>query len=336
MSRDSGTTFRQLQQLARTRRSNTQQVLELYAHERLIARIAASPWRAQLVLKGGMLLATLHLRDVTRDLDLLGLGVDTGDLDSVRTLIADLASIELPDGVSYDTATILIDQIRDDANYPGLRIRLLSNIHSARVRVQIDLNVGDPVAGIEHCFDPMLDGEPINVIAYPIEAVLAEKLATMMTLGDTNTRDRDFADVWLIAHALDVDAVTFRSQLDATVASRAHAVYRHSRLPSQEWVNADRPPGTASAREPASHKSRTASRPSSNSSRSSPTSSPMEIRRSLDGTTPRFVGGRRSAAPPKLPRGGWYTTSPLVCRRFMRRTGLEPVTSALSRRCSPN
>jgi hypothetical protein len=224
VSSDDGATYRDLQRLAKSRRINTQQVLELYAHERMIARIGESRWRSRLVLKGGMLLATLHLRDVTRDLDLLGLGIDTSDLDAVRTLMAELVLLDLDDGIAYDPSNITIAQIRDDADYPGLRVRLLAHIHTARVRVQIDLSIGDPVAGVQHRFDPMLAGAPIDVIAYPIEAVLAEKIATMMTLGDANTRERDYADVWLIGHAMNIDAHAFRAQLAATAASRGHTV----------------------------------------------------------------------------------------------------------------
>jgi hypothetical protein len=40
--------------------------------------------------------------------------------------------------------------------------------------------------------------EPFTRVRYPLETVLAEKLVTMVARGDTTTRDRDFADVWLL------------------------------------------------------------------------------------------------------------------------------------------
>jgi hypothetical protein len=55
---------------------------------------------------------------------------------------------------------------------------------------------------------PALLGEPFPVLAYPIESVLAEKLVTMVARGDTTTRDRDFADVLLLAGHHDIDAAT--------------------------------------------------------------------------------------------------------------------------------
>ncbi len=64
-----------LQKLARDQRRTTQQLFELYIHERFLARLATSRFADQLVLKGGMLLAVLDVRRATRDADLLARGL---------------------------------------------------------------------------------------------------------------------------------------------------------------------------------------------------------------------------------------------------------------------
>lgn len=224
MSADAATTYRQLQHLARQRRRTTQQVLELYAHERLLARVAQSQWRHKLVLKGGMLLASLHLRDVTRDVDLLARGIDSSAT-SVRDVIAELAAIQLDDGVSYETTEISVDAIRDDADYQGVRVRFHDLVHTARIRVQVDLNFGDPIDGIVRTLPGMLDatadGTPgFTMITYPLEAVIAEKVVTMITRGDTNTRDRDFADIWLISRHQTINGTTLTEMVRATTDAR--------------------------------------------------------------------------------------------------------------------
>lgn len=55
-----------LQKLARDQGRNTQQLFELYIHERFLARLATSRFANQFVLKGGMLLAVLDVRRGTR------------------------------------------------------------------------------------------------------------------------------------------------------------------------------------------------------------------------------------------------------------------------------
>jgi hypothetical protein len=49
--------YRALQKLARADGRTTQQIFELYVHERFLARLASSRFAERLVLKGGMLLA---------------------------------------------------------------------------------------------------------------------------------------------------------------------------------------------------------------------------------------------------------------------------------------
>lgn len=51
-----------LQKLARDQGRNTQQLFELYIHERFLARLAESRFADKLVLRGGMLLAVLDVR----------------------------------------------------------------------------------------------------------------------------------------------------------------------------------------------------------------------------------------------------------------------------------
>ncbi len=81
-----------LQKLARSQGRNTQQLFELYIHERFLARLAASPFAEQLVLKGGMLLAALDIRRATRDADMLALG-PARDEDGLRAVVREILAI---------------------------------------------------------------------------------------------------------------------------------------------------------------------------------------------------------------------------------------------------
>lgn len=74
--------YRALQREARTTRRTTQELLELYALEGVLARLSRSPLRDQFVLKGGVLLAAFGNRRPTKDVDLAALGV-SNDVDSI-------------------------------------------------------------------------------------------------------------------------------------------------------------------------------------------------------------------------------------------------------------
>ena len=60
--------------------------------------------------------------------------------------------------------------------------------------------------------------------AYPIERTLAEKIATMIERGELNTRDRDFADVWVLSRIHTIGAVDLRATLHAVAKHRGHPV----------------------------------------------------------------------------------------------------------------
>jgi len=80
-----------LQRLAREQGRTSQQLFELYVHERFLARLAASSFSQRFVLKGGMLLAVLDVRRPTRDADLLVRGL-VNEPQAIRAVIDGLAA----------------------------------------------------------------------------------------------------------------------------------------------------------------------------------------------------------------------------------------------------
>lgn len=154
-----------LQKLARDQGRNTQQLFELYIHERFLARLAESRFADKLVLKGGMLLAVLDVRRGTRDADMLARGM-ASDEPSLRAAINEIASIPMADGVEYDTAAISFATIREGADYEGIRLSLPVSLGGAELKLRLDLSFGDPVEpqGIDY---PTLLGDPgIPLLGY--------------------------------------------------------------------------------------------------------------------------------------------------------------------------
>lgn len=161
-------------------------------HERLLARIAASGFASQLVLKGGMLLAALDIRNVTRDADIAATAV-SNDPDHVRQMMTTIIGIDLFDDVDFSGDDMTIITMRDDDEYHGLRIKIPAALHTARLVAQVDMSFGDPILG-ERRHIPAMLGDGFEMLTYSVEAVLAEKIVTMISRGDANTRDRDFGD----------------------------------------------------------------------------------------------------------------------------------------------
>lgn len=227
----SGRVYLDLRARARAEGRPTDELLVLYVLERFLYRLSVSPYRDRLILKGGMLLAALDQRRPTRDVDLLAAGV-ANDIDAIGALVREINSIDVDDGVVFDTDRMTSQQIREHDLYTGVRVVVPASVDRAQQPLRVDVNVGDPVTPRPHRITyPALLGEPFEVVGYPIETVLAEKLVTMVALGDTTTRERDFADVLLVTDSHAVDAARLSQAITAT------ATHRHTPLrPVREAV----------------------------------------------------------------------------------------------------
>lgn len=98
-----------------------------------------------------------------------------------------------------------------------------ARIATANVKFRLDVNFGDPITPAPQRIElPSLrpGTAPIRILGYPVETVLAEKLATAITLGPANTRIRDFADVYTLTGRHDLTYAVMREALLATAAFR--------------------------------------------------------------------------------------------------------------------
>jgi hypothetical protein len=73
--------------------------------------------------------------------------------------------------------------------------------------MQIDIGFSDVItpAPIPVVYPVMLDQPAPRLMAYNRETAIAEKLEAMVSLGDLNSRMKDFFDVWLLARSYDFD-----------------------------------------------------------------------------------------------------------------------------------
>lgn len=220
----SGRACLDLQARARREGRPADELLTLYVLERFLYRLSVSAHRDRLILKGGMLLFAFGQRRPTRDIDLLAKAT-SNEPAVVAALIREIAAVEVDDGAVYETGQTSARVIREQDLYAAVRVAVPARIDRARQSLRIDVNVGDPVTPAPTIVSyPALLGRSFPLLAYPIEAVLAEKLVTMVARGDTTTRDRDFADVLLLAGRHDIDAVRLSSAVSATAGFRQVAL----------------------------------------------------------------------------------------------------------------
>ncbi len=180
----------------------------------------------------------------TRDLDLLRRG--DGAIDAIlEDLQAIVASPVPPDGVDFDGERIRLEPIRAEDEYAGTRATLPARCGKARLMLQIDMGLGDAVwpVPVVCSYPTLLDFPAPELLAYPREAVVAEKLEAMVVLGDRNSRIKDFFDVHYLASRFEFDRATLAEAVRRTFERR------HTPIPEERpialtrtyWENPSRP-----------------------------------------------------------------------------------------------
>lgn len=193
-----GRAYLDVQNLARRQQRPTDELMQLYALEGFLARLAASAHAERLVLKGGVLLAAYDARRPTRDVDMQARQI-SGQREDILRLVGEIAAIPVEDGLVFDTRSATADIIRDVDAYSGVRVSLTATLASAQLHLHVDVNVGDPIYPSPRSVTlPCLLGGTIEVSGYPLPMIYVEKIVTAVQRGTANTRWRDFADLYLL------------------------------------------------------------------------------------------------------------------------------------------
>ncbi len=196
-------------------------LLRNFMLERFLERIAISEYKRNFILKGGMLIAAMVGIDTraTMDMDATIKG-QTLTASEIADIIRSILAVPIDDGVAFSWQGI--EEIREEADYPGYRVSIGAVFDKTRQTLKVDITTGDFVTPreIEYNFKLMFEDRTIRIMAYNLETVLAEKFETVITRGVTNTRMRDFYDIYILTTTQAYDAATFKAALKKTIDMR--------------------------------------------------------------------------------------------------------------------
>lgn len=210
---EAGRRYLELQRKARHYGRPTDELIQLYALEGFLDRLARSAYVDRFVLKGGVLLAAMDARRPTRDVDLAAHDLENSTTD-VLSLIREVAAIDADDGLVFDAGQATTETIRDEDQYSGVRATLSGTLARATIRLHVDINVGDPIWPEPQPVQlPRLLAGTLVVRGYPLEMVFAEKIITALARGTANTRWRDFLDLYVLIRRQGVEARTLRASM---------------------------------------------------------------------------------------------------------------------------
>ncbi len=190
-----------IRNIAKAKDLHAQEVLQIFMFERILERLSLSPYQKNFVLKGGLLIASMIgiSERTTMDMDTTVRGIDM-DKDNIETIVKEIFAIDIGDGIIFRFEKI--GPIREDDDYNHFRVHFVAEYGKIKNKMKMDISTGDAItpAAIAYSFHTMFDEKDIDIYAYPLETILAEKYETIIRRGIGNTRSRDFYDLYVLFH----------------------------------------------------------------------------------------------------------------------------------------
>ena len=209
MTKNIGKSIRtRLLNLAKEEKQEYMKVLVRYLHERLLFRISASPYKSHFLLKGSSLLFALDgfKARPTIDIDLLGERI-SNDREKVR----------------FDATSLELEPIAVEKKYPGTCVKVVAHLDTIVQQVSVDIGFGDVVTPYPLSLDyPLLlpDVPAVELYAYSLETLIAEKFHAMVDRDESNSRMKDFFDVYQLFANHEIDKELLAEAIVGTFKNR--------------------------------------------------------------------------------------------------------------------
>lgn len=206
-----------------------QTILTRYFQERLLYRISQTKYRSNFYLKGGALMYAYEkfAARPTLDIDFLGNNISNEGV-TVVAAFKEICSVPYEeDGVIYDIDNITAQNITEFKDYHGIRLSIPVRMDTIAQVLTMDIGFGDVVtpSPIDLDYPILLDQLPsVNVMAYSLETVIAEKMHAIVDLADQSSRMKDYYDLYSILSKEQYDVDTLQVAIVRTFENR-HTSY---------------------------------------------------------------------------------------------------------------
>ena len=221
-------------------------LLRLYMYDRFLERLSKSKYRDNFILKGGFYLSTLFGVEnrATMDID-TAFRNESFDEETIIKMINEIVSIKIDDNAKL--SYLGIEPIRDEDEYGGFRVTIQVEYETMKQSFHIDIATGDPITPkeIRYKYLPLLGDYYVDLYAYNMETILAEKIETMLNRLELNGRTRDFYDIYLIYKKewQNINKDHFRKAIDKTFTKREYKgdpfegldIIRNSEILKERW-----------------------------------------------------------------------------------------------------
>ena len=178
-------------------------MLKSYANERFLYRLSKSKYSEDFVLKGGLIFIGwgIPLRRHTRDIDFHS--YTSNELENIIQIIKDVCVEPVEtDGIVFEPETVKAEIIQEAVDYVGVRAKFQGRLGERTViPMQIDISFSDEITPLPSMisYPTLLNMPAPQLLGYPKETVVAEKIHSLVRWGRMTSRKKDFYDLWYIS-----------------------------------------------------------------------------------------------------------------------------------------
>lgn len=174
---------------------------QMFFFEHVLMRLEKSKYRDNIILKGGVLLSSIIGEDLrtTKDIDATLKSLPL-NIVSIRNIFEEILSIDIDDNVNFEIVNI--KDIRLEDEYGGFRINVKGTFDKIRTNFFIEITTGDIITPreIKYKYNSIFEDKKINIMAYTIETIIAEKFESIISKNVTTTRAKDFYDLYMLVN----------------------------------------------------------------------------------------------------------------------------------------
>jgi len=118
--------------------------------------------------------------------------------ESILHAIQELIRVEVGDGIQFMYQKM--EPIREGDTENNFRVHLKASYGKIDAPLKIDITTGDVItpSAIDYTFNLLFENRKVQVMAYNLETILAEKYETIIKRNIGTTRARDFYDLYIL------------------------------------------------------------------------------------------------------------------------------------------
>ena len=207
--------------------------------ERLLYRLSISDYRDNFVLKGGLFLFSMtgFTGRPTRDIDFLAYHI-SNDMENIKEIFKKICKIEYNDGIVFDPDSVFVEEINRETEHRGIRIKLSGYLGKAKEILWLDIGFYDVVVPeiITADYPVFLEMDCPRIKMYSFESVVAEKFEAIVSLGELNSRMKDFYDIFILLSEKKFNKYILQKAIADTFQRRGTDILKSDQIFKKEFI----------------------------------------------------------------------------------------------------